>query len=177
VQIGGTRYADVTFNGSFTMRDKDLNMSDDFSTSALQERPLSQTNFGDGVGDTLSKGTDTVREKATDLRTQATDKLRSFADEGKNQVSNSLDGLVTAAREIADKLQGGAYGPLAGYATTAADRLEDWTRTVRDKSVEELIDEGRELVRRAPTAAIGVAVAAGFVLSRFAKASGGRYQG
>jgi ElaB/YqjD/DUF883 family membrane-anchored ribosome-binding protein len=152
-------------------------MSDDISATTLQDRPLSQTGFGDSVGgDNSSKGGNTIRDKSVDLRTQATDKLRSFADEGKTQVSNSLDGLVTAAREVADKLQGGAYGPLAGYATTAADRLEEWTRTVREKSVEDLIDDGRELVRRAPTAAIGVAVAAGFVLSRFAKASGGRYK-
>lgn len=113
----------------------------------------------------------TFRDQAERLRGQAGDKLRAVADEGKAQVANSLEGLVTAARDIADKLADGQFGPVAGYARTVADTLDGWSATVRDKPVEEWVDDGRELIRRSPAVAVGVAVAAGFVLSRFLKAS------
>lgn len=148
------------------------------ATNTMFDAPIDQPDYADDLGQTsygMGRGTgDTIRDKTSDLRTQATDKLRGFADTGKEQVANSLDGLVTAAREIADKLQDGQFGPIGGYATTAADTLEGWVHSVRDKSVDELVDDGRELVRTQPAIAIGAAVAVGFALSRFLKASGGR---
>lgn len=148
------------------------------ATNTMFDTPIDQPDYADGGNETsfgMDRGTSgTIRDKTTDLRGQATAKLRGFADNGKEQVVNSLDGLVTAAREIADKLQGGQFGPVGGYATTAADTLEGWVRTVRDKSVDDLVDDGRELVRTQPAIAVGAAVAAGFALSRFLKASGGR---
>jgi hypothetical protein len=146
------------------------------ATNTMYDAPIDTPDYADDVGGIAfgMDGGDTLREKSADLRGAAADKLRGFADTGKQQVANSLDGLVTAAREIAARMQDGSYGPIGGYATTAADTLEGWVRTVRDKSVDELVDDGRELVRTSPAIAVGAAVAAGFVLSRFLKASGGR---
>ena len=104
------------------------------------------------------------------LRDQAVERLRGFADNGKAEVTNTLDGVVHAAREIADKLQDGSFGPVGGIATQAADALERWSHSVKDKSVDELIGEGRDLVRSSPAVAVGLAVAAGFAASRFLKA-------
>ena len=149
------------------------------ATSTMYDTPIDAPDFDapdfdDGARETsfgMDRGGDTLRNKSADLRGQATAKLRGFADNGKEQVANSLDGLVTAAREIADKLQDGQFGPIGGYATATADTLEGWVQAVRDKSIEELLDDSRELVRTQPAIAVGVAVAAGFVLSRFLKAS------
>lgn len=133
--------------------------------------------FGDDVSERLS-GADaaaagrTVRDQATSLRDQATEQLRNFAGLGRDQVVNSLDGIVDAARDIAEKI-GGKGGPLGDYAHTAVDTLESWADTVKDKSLEDLLDSGRDFARRSPAAAVGIAVAAGFVLSRLFKASGG----
>ena len=107
------------------------------------------------------------------LRDQAADRLRGFADEGKAHITATLDGVVTAAREIADKLGDGAFGPVGGYAKDAADTVEQWVEGIKDKSVDELLDDGRDLVRSQPAVAVAVAVVAGFVVSRFLKAGRG----
>ena len=109
-------------------------------------------------------------DPAGKLRDQAVDKLRGFADMGKTQVTDTFDGVVHAAREIANKLQDGSFGPVGGIATQAADALEHWTRGIKDKSIEDLMADGRHLVRRSPAVMVGLAVAAGFTVSRFLKA-------
>ena len=150
-------------------------------TDATVQDPLGSTDFGGGVsespfgqdaGASGSQSSGASRGPTQNLRDQATEKLRSFADEGKQQVTNSLDGLVAAAREIADKI-GDKGGPLGGYATTAADTLQDWAEQVKTKSVEDLVEDGREFARRSPAVAIGIAVAAGFAISRVLKSGGG----
>ncbi len=109
-------------------------------------------------------------DPAGTLRDQATDRLRGFADTGKTQVTQTLDGVVHAAREIAERLQDGAFGPVGGIATQAADALEGWANSVKDKSVEDLLADGQALIRRSPGVAVGVAVAVGFAVSRIFKA-------
>ena len=146
----------------------------DFGRDGVSESTFGQDAGAGGFGSGASGAAGSFREQTMNLRSQATDKLRSFADEGKQQVTNSLDGLVDAAREIAGKI-GDKGGPLAGYAHTAADTLEHWASAVKDKSVEDLVDDGREFIRQQPGVAVGIAVAAGFVLTRLLKASGGRY--
>jgi len=152
----------------------DNTLHDPLGQTDFGRNGVSESTFGQDAGAGGSGAAGSFREQTMNLRSQATDKLRSFADEGKQQVTNSLDGLVDAAREIAGKI-GDKGGPLAGYATTAADTLEQWASTVKDKSVEDLFDDGREFIRQQPGVAVGIAVAAGFVLTRLLKASGGRY--
>lgn len=131
--------------------------------------------FGDGVsespfGQDAGAGGHAARDHGSTLRDAAVDKLRSFADLGKDQVTGSLDGLVAAAREIAAKV-GDNAGPLGSYAHTAVDTLEGWADTIKAKSIEDLIDDGRDFARRSPAAAVAIAVVAGFALSRFLKVS------
>ena len=150
----------------------------DFGRNGVSESSFGQDPGAEGTDSRYSSGGSgaggSFREQTMNLRSQATDKLRSVADEGKQQITNSLDGLVDAAREIANRI-GDKGGPLGGYAITAADTLEHWASTVKDKSVEDLLDDGREFIRQQPGVAVGIAVAAGFVLTRLLKASGGRY--
>lgn len=147
-------------------------------SDTMMTKPSSQPDFGDGVSESVfgqdsGAGGATLRNQASSLRDQASDKLRSFADLGKDQVTNTLDGLVDAAREIADKFSDKA-GPFGSFAHQAVDTLEGWAGTVKDKSIEDLIDDGRDFVRRSPVAAVAISVAAGFALSRFLKVSSGQ---
>jgi len=149
--------------------DNDSTFNQSLGSSDFGADGVNESRFGQAQG-AASQAGHTIREKAGGIREQATEKLRSFADEGKGQVAATLDGLVQAAREIADKLQDGSFGPIGGYATTAADTLQDWTDSIKNRSVEDLFDDGREFVRKSPAVAVGVAVTAGFVLSRVLKA-------
>jgi ElaB/YqjD/DUF883 family membrane-anchored ribosome-binding protein len=113
---------------------------------------------------------DKASAKAEDLRSQATGKAREYADEGKSRAAAGLDSVARmisdSAAQIDDKL-GAAYGD---YARKAGDAMADFSASLRDKDVEELFDDARDLVRRSPAIAIGAAAAAGFVIARIVKA-------
>jgi ElaB/YqjD/DUF883 family membrane-anchored ribosome-binding protein len=113
---------------------------------------------------------DKASAKAEDLKSQAADKAREYADEGKARAAAGLDSvakmIADSAAQIDDKL-GAAYGD---YARKAGDAMAGFSASLRDKDVEELFDDARDLVRRSPAIAIGAAAAAGFVIARIVKA-------
>lgn len=121
-----------------------------------------------------------VKDEATKLRGQATDRARSAAEQGKVRATETLDGFARAVHEAAGNLEQQVNPQLAQYAHRAADALDSFSESLRNKSVDELLDEARDFARRSPAVAIGAAVAVGFALSRFLKAtsspSTGRYQ-
>ena len=110
-----------------------------------------------------------VRDQVVGLRGQAGDKLRSFADDGKSRATGMLDNvsgvMSDAARSVDEKL-GADYGE---YAHRAADAVAAFSGRVRDKTVDDLIDDTREFVRKSPGFAIGIAAVAGFALMRVIK--------
>jgi ElaB/YqjD/DUF883 family membrane-anchored ribosome-binding protein len=112
-----------------------------------------------------------AREQATKLRSQATDKARTAAEEGKTRATETIDNLARAVHDAAGNLEQ-QVGPQVGqYAHRAADALDSLSESLRNKSVDELVDDARNFARRSPAIAIGAAVAVGFALARFLKAT------
>jgi ElaB/YqjD/DUF883 family membrane-anchored ribosome-binding protein len=113
---------------------------------------------------------DKASAKAADIKGQAGDKAREYAEEGKARASAGLDSVARmigdSANTIDEKL-GAAYGD---YARKAGDAVADFSASLREKEVEELLEDARDLVRRSPAIAIGAAAAAGFVIARIVKA-------
>lgn len=105
-----------------------------------------------------------------DLRGQATDKARDFAQAGKDRAATALDSLVQtvedAASEIDEKL-GRQYGD---YARRAAAGIGDFSNSFRDKDVDDLFADARALIAKSPAIAVGTAAALGFVVARLARA-------
>lgn len=112
-----------------------------------------------------------VRGEATKLRGQATDRARSAAEDGKLRATETLDGFARSIHDVAGNLEEQVGPQLAQYAHRAADSLDEFSATLRNKSVDELVDDARSFVRRSPAIAIGAAIAVGFALSRFLKAT------
>ena len=141
-----------------------------------------------GGGDTGSSGgglsTDKivgqVRDQVASLRDQATDKARGFAEGGKDRTTQLLDDLSEiihdAARSIDDRL-GDQYGE---YAHRAGDAVAGLAGNLREKSLEDLLDGTRSIVRKSPAVTVGTAALLGFVLVRLVKSgleSGGGRSG
>ena len=120
---------------------------------------------GNGGG-TTEKLVGQVRDQVTSLRGQAGDKLRSVADDGKTRATGLLEdvaGIIEdAARSIDDRL-GGEYGEYAHRASTA---VSGFAGRVRDKSVDDIVDDTRDIVRKSPAIAIAAAAVVGFALMR-----------
>ena len=120
-----------------------------------------------------SSGTDRlvnqVKEQVTSLRGQAGERVRGFADQGKGKVTGLLENVSEvindAARSVDERL-GEDYGD---YAHRAANAVADFAGRIRDKSVDDILDDTRDFVRKSPAIAIGIAAVAGFALVRVIK--------
>jgi hypothetical protein len=127
---------------------------------------------GGGSGGGGSGGTivSQLKGEAGNLRGQATDKVREFAESGKDRLTEALDDAARmiddAASQIEEKL-GGDYG---GYARRAATAVSEFSGSLREKEVDEIYDGAREAVRKSPGVAIAAAAVLGFALVRLVKA-------
>jgi ElaB/YqjD/DUF883 family membrane-anchored ribosome-binding protein len=110
-----------------------------------------------------------VRDQVANLREQATGKAREFAEGGKDRTTELLDDLSEiihdAARSIDDRL-GDQYGE---YAHRAGDAVAGLAGNLREKSLEDLLEGTRSVVRKSPAVTVGTAALLGFVLVRLVK--------
>ena len=130
-------------------------------------------NFGGGMGGetgSSSGGGAGMRQQLTDgagkLQGQAGDKARQFADMGKDRAAGLLEQLATMLTDAAGQVDGKLGAQYGTYARSAADTVQGFSQQVRDQDLDQLIDQGRELVRKSPAVAIGAAAAVGFVIAR-----------
>lgn len=107
-----------------------------------------------------------VKEGATKFQQQAVDKIQALAGDGKAKAGSALDQvaqLLNDAAGQADEKLGNQYGQ---YARSAADTVTSLSGAIKDKDVEELLDDARAFVTKSPAVAIGIAAALGFALAR-----------
>jgi len=89
-------------------------------------------------------------------------------DQATSSAHRAIDKATDAARPTVDKVAAGAHNlvdKLAGAASTAADKLDTKSTQLKDAQAR-LTESARDYVRENPLAALGIAVAAGFLLSR-----------
>lgn len=110
-------------------------------------------------------------------RTQSTgtSDMRNGIDHGAMQAGSAahatVDRLADAARPAVDKLAGSAHqavDKVTSLASSAADTYEQ-KRVQLNTASAELVENARIYVRANPIAAISIAAAAGFILSRVMK--------
>ena len=143
-------------------------MSDTDLNPVLDGDTLSSTasNDVDGATSRVEQAKQTAKDYSAKYGAQATDKIRTLADTGKERAIGGLDQLSQmiqdAAGQVDDKL-GAQYGD---YARSAAGVVSNVSGQIRDKNVDERLDDARAVVRKSPGVAIGVAAALGFALAR-----------
>lgn len=129
-------------------------------------------NFGSGGSDGggRQRAVGQLKGGAQDLRRQATSKVREYAEDGKSRATTALGDFSGVLRDTATQIDdrlGSEYGQ---YARRAADAVQDFSQNIGNKSVDDLYEDARALVRKSPAVAIGVAAAVGFALVRLVKA-------
>ena len=127
----------------------------EFQGAGDEARPSS----GSGVRAQLS-------DAGSKLTSQAGEKARGLADMGKERASGALDQLAQMLTDAAGQVDGKLGAQYGQYARTAAEQVQGFSSAVKDKDMDELVDQARELVRKSPAIAIGAAAAVGFVLAR-----------
>jgi len=122
------------------------------------------------TGAKVDEAKSAIRDNAGKVTQQASEKVRAFAEQGKERAGGALDQLsqllTDAASQVDEKL-GAQYG---NYARQVATSVHGFSDQVLSKDVDDLVDDARALVRRSPGVAIGAAAAIGFVLARLIQA-------
>jgi ElaB/YqjD/DUF883 family membrane-anchored ribosome-binding protein len=100
----------------------------------------------------------------------ARERLVSIVEDARDSLVGQVRGLKGLADLVTDNLPESAapVGRLVEQAGSSIDAIAD---ALADKSVDALVEDGRALVRSQPAAAVGVAIAIGFLAGRFLKAA------
>jgi hypothetical protein len=89
----------------------------------------------------------------------------------KNRGTDALGQVANAVRSSTQKLREERHETIAGYIDKAADQIDNWSRRLRDKDIDELMSDVQRLARRQPAVFISSAFALGLVGARFFKSS------
>jgi len=151
------------------------NNNRDADDGTSRGKPSIDTPDGDAPGGgkpgfDASELKDKASAKAAELKDQYADKARDYAQQGKERATAGLDSFAKMIGDGAGQVDGALGESYGDYVRKAAGAVSDFSGSLRDKDVDELIDDARDLVRRSPAIAIGAAAAAGFVLARILKA-------
>jgi uncharacterized phage infection (PIP) family protein YhgE len=123
-----------------------------------------------GMGETLSHVADQAREQGANLASQAGAQVRGLLGTQLTSGADVIGEIARAAKMLAGQLEK-TTPKVAGMMHMAADTAEGFSQDMRDKSIDELMELTSDLARKQPALFVGAAVTAGFVLSRFIKAS------
>lgn len=152
------------------MSDNDTNtnpMTDadvDAAPAASAVEPAKGPVLDDGGAATTP--TQTLKDNAGKYSAQAADKVRQFADTGKDRATEALGQFSTMLSDAAgqvDERLGSQYGD---YARNAAGTVQSYADQLQAKNVDELIGDARAFVQKSPAMAVGIAAAIGFALAR-----------
>jgi ElaB/YqjD/DUF883 family membrane-anchored ribosome-binding protein len=118
------------------------------------------------VGDQAKGKGDDLLADAKSYGEQALGKAGELAVEGKKVTSDAIASLGKVVGETApqiDEKLGAQYGDMARKASRT---LQETSAKLEAKSVEELGEDAREMVRKSPATAVGIAAVFGFFLAR-----------
>ena len=99
------------------------------------------------------------------------DKTAAQLNSQKNKATEGLETVATAVRETTENLRSQQHDVAARYAEQAADHIERFSNSLREKDVAELLADAQRLARRRPALFVGTAFALGLLGARFLRSS------
>jgi ElaB/YqjD/DUF883 family membrane-anchored ribosome-binding protein len=102
------------------------------------------------------------------------DRASSQISDQKDRATDSLTRLAQAVRQSTQSLRDNQQGAVAQYVDRAADRIEQFSTTLRERDLNDLMRDAERFARRQPAVFIGAAFAAGVLAARFLKSSSER---
>lgn len=136
-------------------------------STSQPDRPYTATSGAPGSSDAAQD----LKGAAADLGQQAKQNARASAEQLRHTAADKVEALAGTMQNTATELQGSDVGQLAGYVSSLAEGMTRFSRGLRDKSGEELLQDVTRLARENPALFITGSIALGLGLSRFARAS------
>jgi hypothetical protein len=124
----------------------------------------------DAAAETFRVVTEAVASQARSLATNVAEELGASAEAGVTRGADAMQGFARAIESAAASLE--PQSPqIARRVRGVADRVDEFSTSIRGRSLRELLDAAQDLARKQPTAFIAGAVVAGFALGRFVTSS------
>lgn len=112
-----------------------------------------------------------AKEQTRQVAEQAKGEARSMAESRKSQVSSEINSIARAFRNSGEQLRKQNEEPVARYATQIADKLENASTYINQRSVDDILTDAEDFARRKPEIFLGGAFGLGLLVSRFFKSS------
>lgn len=116
-----------------------------------------------------------AQDKASDVLDQAREQATHRLQGGKDRAVDGLDNVVHAVRQTGQQLRQSGHGG-ADYAERAADQAERLAGYLRDRDVDQLLDDAERFARQQPGLFLAGGLALGLLAARFLKSSERRMQ-
>jgi hypothetical protein len=110
-----------------------------------------------------------VKDVASSLTSEANERVQSLMNQNVGAGVELIGHVAGSMRTAAGELRQNAP-QLAGFVGQAADKVDEFSASIRGKSVGELFNTASDFARRKPVVVFGAAAACGFFLSRILKA-------
>jgi len=133
--------------------------------------------LGDAAGQAFSQASDMARDATAKARQAASDTASNMTDQVKQMLDRQLGTGATIGTQFASSVRLAAddLAPespmLAGLVRSFADRVDDYSNGVKDRTVEELVRAASDFTRRQPALVFGLAALAGFAVFRTVKST------
>ena len=127
----------------------------------------------EGVTSVASKVADAAQERARGLAAAAEEKARALAEDKKREIVEQAESVAKVVDGVAAGVEA-ALPPAGPYVRGIASGIQDVTSALRDRSVDDLMEEGRRFAQERPGTVLAGALVLGFGFARFLKASADR---
>ena len=124
---------------------------------------------------TTNPTTSEAKDQANAIWNDTKDSARSVLNEQQRAAAGGLGEFANALRKVAREMgDRGQAAPMSRMMESAAQGLERFSGSLREKDMSGLVRDVESFARRQPVAFFGAAVAAGFLAVRFLKSSNPR---
>jgi len=117
----------------------------------------------------VSQVADVALERGRQFVHSARAQATGYVDQRKDDLAQSVADLANALREASKPFEDRPN--IRAFVDNAAEGLEQLADTVRERSVAEIYADVEDVLRRRPAAVAVATLAAGFLISRFIRAS------
>jgi hypothetical protein len=118
-----------------------------------------------------------AKQQAMGAAQAATSRAQAAIEGQKTSAAESVHVVADALRRASHDLDDQNQRMMGQAAAWAAEGLERFSQSLRERELGTLLDQAEDLARRQPAVFVGGAVALGFVVSRFLKSSAERRRG
>jgi hypothetical protein len=146
----GAAGGDVTFDAD-TKLEADTGATDVSFAPADELGTADAAQTGEGAARSAAQQ---LKDEASKFGSQAADRVRAFAGEGKERATTALDDVARMFQSAADDVDAKLGADYGKYARTAADSISGFAESLRGKEVDDLIDDASDFVRKSPAIAV-----------------------